>query len=623
MKKVIDIFILSTFLTLNAIATEPKLEFITDPTYSDDKNLLFISVGFKDVVFRSPYDYVGIYPIDDVAKNVFEHVPIQYKPAYPKHKKPKLELSLGKEFPLTKQSFLKFPTASDEEEGFNHVLNFTYVVRSGIKSIRLGYISGTEEYIEVAAVTPIIEIPDEIRFQPRHFRIALDQKKNQAVSYVFGKEFVPKYSIYWTEPHECRSKSKFYLKKEGHKAQEIQVEREFWFNSSSMCGEDIYPAASIGYTDLGVQKEVNLGHLTPGNYLYWVESETLNGVKSDVHEFSVPKPTNEPTNMIVFGDMGQSMKFIDGSHQHSFDNLNQGETAAPETVNLVDYLTSEKGFELINHIGDISYATGELALWDLFLHQIEKVSSRIPWLTGIGNHEIGNAESFVPGSDSQGECGAPYLSLFPFAVSTHSSLNEQRSGKIYIGEKEIENSQPFYSYIYKNVFVLMISTEHSFLPGSDQYQFIFNQLGIAQKMVEDEENDVNWILALGHRPMYTGSKSDYTVARRLKKHIEPLMIDFGVDLAIYGHHHSYQRMKCKIKEWKCDPNGVWQIISGHAGFDHSPLSSLEPEKEHLYAVRNNRDWGVSTLEFVNKTHLKVEYVENLKFEVLDSFWITK
>jgi len=39
------------------------------------------------------------------------------------------------------------------------------------------------------------------------------------------------------------------------------------------------------------------------------------------------------------------------------------------------------------HIGDISYATGFLAEWDFFLYLINRVASKVSYMTAIGNHE--------------------------------------------------------------------------------------------------------------------------------------------------------------------------------------------------------------------------------------------
>ena len=43
------------------------------------------------------------------------------------------------------------------------------------------------------------------------------------------------------------------------------------------------------------------------------------------------------------------------------------------------------GVELIQHIGDISYANGDPDIWDTFLEAIEPFASRAAYMIGIGN----------------------------------------------------------------------------------------------------------------------------------------------------------------------------------------------------------------------------------------------
>lgn len=43
--------------------------------------------------------------------------------------------------------------------------------------------------------------------------------------------------------------------------------------------------------------------------------------------------------------------------------------------------------DAVFHIGDISYATGFLVEWNMFLEMISPVASRVPYMTASGNHE--------------------------------------------------------------------------------------------------------------------------------------------------------------------------------------------------------------------------------------------
>ena len=97
--------------------------------------------------------------------------------------------------------------------------------------------------------------------------------------------------------------------------------------------------------------------------------------------------------------MGQSLIYFDGnnSRQHSFDFDNRGEIPATDTARSLARLVAKEEIAVVNHIGDISYATGQLSLWDNFMLEIQPAASRVPWMTAIGNHEMGFTGSFLPG----------------------------------------------------------------------------------------------------------------------------------------------------------------------------------------------------------------------------------
>ncbi len=104
--------------------------------------------------------------------------------------------------------------------------------------------------------------------------------------------------------------------------------------------------------------------------------------------------------------------------------------------------------EFLLHIGDISYARGVGALWDAFMTQIQPIAARVPYMTGIGNHEYDH--------ETGGECAVPMVHRF------HSPTNG--------------NGLFWYSFDVGPVHILFFSTEHDYLPKSTQYEWIENDL---------------------------------------------------------------------------------------------------------------------------------------------------
>lgn len=90
-----------------------------------------------------------------------------------------------------------------------------------------------------------------------------------------------------------------------------------------------------------------------------------------------------------------------------------------------------------------------------------------------------------------------------------------------------------------------MSTEHNFTRGSDQYNWIYNDL-------KGVDRDVTpWLFVLGHRPMYVDSKySPGTrdgippVAAMLQKDYDVMFLEHKVDLAFWGHTHGIDLCSC-------------------------------------------------------------------------------
>ena len=57
------------------------------------------------------------------------------------------------------------------------------------------------------------------------------------------------------------------------------------------------------------------------------------------------------------------------------------------SITVVDALTNRSDYDVVLHIGDISYATGFLVEWDSFLELVAPMASKVPYMIAISNHE--------------------------------------------------------------------------------------------------------------------------------------------------------------------------------------------------------------------------------------------
>jgi hypothetical protein len=293
----------------------------------------------------------------------------------------------------------------------------------------------------------------------------------------------------------------------------------------------------------------------------------------------------------------------------------------------------------IFHIGDISYAMGWEFVWDEFLHFIEPLAATVPYMTAVGNHErdfntsslsnkyIKEPSPFTTARDSYGECGLPYSSHF--LMPSPSSSSSSSSFSLRGSKQDRDYDLMYYATNAGPIHVIVMSTEHDYAEGSDQYNFIVNDL----KRIDRKKTP--WVVFTGHRPMYVNSTyvdngdgsdenyvspGDQNVASSLQAVFEPLFSTFEVDLAFWGHHHSFQRT-CPVLGYVCvdepSPSTVLpgtlysapvHVVMGMAGQSLSQNLDVDQiyHDELIYEVVDDQHYGMTILE-ANQTHLSLSY----------------
>jgi acid phosphatase type 7 len=369
------------------------------------------------------------------------------------------------------------------------------------------------------------------------------------------------------------------------------------YSPEDMCDTNLQPAGRQGWLEPAAHMHVTLSDLPYDTRIYYQIGDSAHGWSLETSFLSKPKPDPErPTTLAAFGDMGNVEN--DGSGQHSWDFDDQGEIPSKNTTDLI---ASDNLSEFVLHIGDISYAVGYLAEWDNFFKMIQPVSSTKAWMTAIGNHEQGYSKSFYPGMDSGGECGVAYNAFFPFASQNPTAPFSER--------------QPWYDFVYGNIHFIIMSTEHDYTPGSVQYKWLSYAFTTVDRSVTP------WLVFAGHRPMYVDSAfpGDQQVAKQLQGALEDMLIDNHVDVAIWGHFHTYQRT-CRLKHGVCASDGVQHMVIGMAGYEHSPLP---PTPATFIAKRDATYWGYLRMNFQNSTFGQLSYISDVDGSVIDNYQMNK
>ncbi|KAG0455632.1 hypothetical protein HPP92_024924 [Vanilla planifolia] len=374
------------------------------------------------------------------------------------------------------------------------------------------------------------------------------------------------------------------------------------FGRNSMCGS---PARTVGWRDPGFIHTSFLKELWPNSmYNYKLGHRLSNGsyVWSQSYKFKAsPYPGQDSLQkVVIFGDMGKEE--ADGSNE--YENFQPG--ALNTTYQLVKDLDN---IDIILHIGDICYANGYISQWDQFTAQVEPITSRVPYMIGSGNHErdFPDTGSFYKNKDSGGECGVLAETMFYVPAENRANF--------------------WYSTDYGMFHFCIADTEHDWRPGTEQYRFIEHCLSTVDRQKQP------WLIFIAHRVLGYSSATFYAEEGSFeepmgRESLENLWQKYKVDIAFYGHVHSYERT-CPVYQNTCVQNAsnhysgpfkaTTHIVVGGGGAslaDYTPYPSK-------WSYFRDHDFGFVKLTAFNHSSLLVEYKKSRDGKVYDYFTITR
>ncbi|KAK3914980.1 Acid phosphatase type 7 [Frankliniella fusca] len=275
--------------------------------------------------------------------------------------------------------------------------------------------------------------------------------------------------------------------------------------------------------------------------------------------------------------------------------------------------TQAGNYDAIIHVGDFAYNMDDYdgEVGDEFMRQIETIAAYVPYMTTVGNHE--SAYNF-----------SHYRARFSMPGPYENMMYSFNMGPIHF----ISFSTEYYYYL-----------RYGFKMLVKQYEWLENDL----KMANHPANRTirPWIITLGHRPMYCSNKDDDDCTRiknRLRYGITPLRLfaledlfyKYSVDLEIWAHEHSYERL-WPIYDYKVyngsydepytNPRAPVHIVVGSAGCQER-VDSFNPLPS--WSGFRSSDYGYSRVKVHNATHLNLQQVsDDLDGQVIDDWWLVK
>uniref|UniRef100_A0A8C8RLR8 Purple acid phosphatase n=1 Tax=Pelusios castaneus TaxID=367368 RepID=A0A8C8RLR8_9SAUR len=336
---------------------------------------------------------------------------------------------------------------------------------------------------------------------------------------------------------------------------------------------------------------VTLRGLVPGQrYVYRCGS--LRGWSRPYSFRALPNGTNWSPRLAVFGDMG---------------NIN------PQSLPRLQRDTQQHMYDVMLHVGDFAYDMDQYnaRVGDAFMRQIEPVAASVPYMTCPGNHE--EKYNF-----------SNYRARFSMPGDTEGLWYSWDIGPAHI----ISFSTEVYFYLKYGPHLIQ-----------KQYQWLEKDLQEATR--PDRRRRRPWIITMGHRPMYCSNndlddctKHESIVRQGLPEHqygLEDLFYKYGVDLELWAHEHSYERL-WPVYNYQVyngstaapytHPRAPVHIITGSAGCKER-LDSFVLNPREWSAVRIE-DYGYTRLHIVNSSHIWLEQVsDDQDGKVVDGIWIIK
>lgn len=269
-----------------------------------------------------------------------------------------------------------------------------------------------------------------------------------------------------------------------------------WFGTSpgELSSSEIVTSSSSEHV-------VTLTGLTPATTYYYAigtATEVLDG--DETFRFLTPPSigSREPFRFWVIGDSGTA----NNDARAVRDAYREYTGSIPTALWLM--------------LGDNAYPDGtdsqyQAAVFDTYSLMLRQSAL---WPT-LGNHDDNSASS---ASQS-----GPYYDIFTLPTSA-------QAGGVASG------TEAYYSFDYANVhFICLNSSDVDRTPGSPMLEWLENDLAATSQ---------DWVVAFWHHPPYTrGSHNSNTelALRQMRQYAVPILEDYGVDLVLGGHSHSYER----------------------------------------------------------------------------------
>ena len=303
----------------------------------------------------------------------------------------------------------------------------------------------------------------------------------------------------------------------------------------------------------------------------------ISNSKSRIYE-NIVIPALILVTTVTVTDLDSTLQSAHAGLTDNFNFVAVGDWGCTPNTNLTLNNIIDKDPELVLGLGDYSYQTSA----NCWLEIIEPINDIMK--IAIGNHE---RIIYAPPSSYE----SPALLK---QYMNHFNLTKQ-----------------YYSFNYQNVHFTIMTTETSLSRGSEQYNFVNNDLAAAST-----NSSIDWRVAIIHEPLYNSPYRDYNGVRSdLVELYHPIFDKYKVDLVLSGDIHNYQRSyplkfnpsnssdpiiisteENNYTSMNTSPRGQIFVTIGTGG---APLSKSLSQQSPFIANQHTDGYGILDLDIIN------------------------
>ena len=295
----------------------------------------------------------------------------------------------------------------------------------------------------------------------------------------------------------------------------------------------------------------------------------------------------------VTGEASLKFAFIGdiGQFEHSMETVRHLESRQKESI------------QAIMLAGDIAYSQYDNRRWDGYFDFMDDffMIDEIPMQVCAGNHDIEKQLD-------DGDIFMAYEHRFDMPKVQTAQLGTYEGPAGYMNMDHppyplpYEYGNSYYAFPYGMTHNIFLNAYAAMEPNSTQYRWLVQELEAIDRAITP------WLIVTIHVPVYNAFNVHHHDPQifAAKDHIEPLYVQYKVNLVVSGHIHAYQRTK-NVAFDKEDPSGPVHVVVG-AGGRQVQADFRQEEPESWLAVRDATRYGYGTFEIFNKTHAQWKWI---------------